>query len=1069
MALESDRPVKQDCPSRTSGILLFSLFAAAAIAGGYSYYAGQRRAVEAGIRHELAAVAELRVAQFLDWRKERMQQTRRLAENPSMPQDGRSDEAIRSWLTPLGHAEVAVLDARGRLRASTLNWLRDPEQFATLVKTCLSEGKAAVSDLHWGPNRDLLMDVVAPILPSSGSRPNGVLVWRLHPKSFLDPILRDWPLSNRSGESLLMQAEDAALLKNLDPHIARRAPVRVSREGSLKSIATEAGFFRDHTGAMVLAAVTPIPGTSFQIVAKMDARRMYDSLRERSACAGVAMLLLLASAGLTLRGFWYARENRFDRQRTQIEREHRALTDQYEQLRSLVNDTILMIDADGRIIDANDRAVASYGYSREELLHLSISDLRNGLMQEDFAERWSMIQTQGCGLLESVHRRKDGSTFPVEVSLRFLEMDGRKFRKAIVRDITDRKRAEAEAHRATRALRVLSACNQAVVRIGTIERLLQDICQAVTAIGGYPLAWIGLIQDDGERSLRAAAVSGQTIPHLEGRGSHCSGEASCPASACIRTGEIIILSGTQPDMGVRPCRRAVDQHGFKSIIALPLRSGDAVMGALVIYAAEADAFQPEEKRLIEELAGDLAFGIEVRRKELLRAQNEAALRQSEMEFRAVFEAANDAILITDLDGRILEANGVACSNLGYSRHELLRKCVADIDSPEDAARFSKRVLELGKAAAVFEAVQVRKDGSRLPVEMNARIFEFHGKPAILGVARDITERKRVETETLLRAAELEQSRKDAEAANRAKSEFLTHMSHEMRTPMNGIIGMTDLLLETDLNPEQQDYAGTIRGSAEALLSMINSILDLAKIEAGRMSLQSSAFDVVDCLQDVSDLMMPQARVKGLFYAMETEVPWRWVQGDAGRLRQVVLNLVGNAIKFTETGCVSLRVAAEAAGARQAIFRISVRDTGIGIAREKLPLLFGKFVQVDSSLVRKHEGSGLGLAISRELAKLMGGTLTVKSESGVGSEFTLTIPMILSTSGSDTEQPGHIPNPERTLSERLRRVLLAEDNAVNQKLGLRMLEKLGCRVDIAGNGREAVRMAEMATYDLIFMD
>jgi PAS domain S-box-containing protein len=442
----------------------------------------------------------------------------------------------------------------------------------------------------------------------------------------------------------------------------------------------------------------------------------------------------------------------------------------------------------------------------------------------------------------------------------------------------------------------------------------------------------------------------------------------------------------------------------------------------------------------------------------------------------VFESANDGIFISDSEGCILEINGMACRTLGYSREEFLGMNLKDVNCPRDAARVRDRSHTLDQTGQVFEVLHVRKDGALLPVEINARRFVFQGEPAILGVARDITDRKRHEAEMEVRAGELERARAEAEAANRAKSDFLTHMSHEMRTPMNGIIGMAGLLLDDRLTEEQAEHAQTIQVCANDLLTMINSILDLSKVEAGRMELECSDFDLVECLQEIGDLMSPQAAAKGLSSVFESDVRSQWVNGDPGRLRQIVLNLLANAIKFTERGGVEMRLKAGGTGSlpqvsqvSAPVFQISVKDTGIGIPQEKQGLLFGRFSQVDSSLGRKHEGTGLGLAISRELAQLMGGTITVESEWGKGSEFTLRIPLARGAADAAklTGTSGTAGPP--ILRTRVRRVLLAEDNAVNQKLASRVLEKLGCRVDVAGNGREAVRMAEGFSYDLIFMD
>jgi PAS domain S-box-containing protein len=476
-------------------------------------------------------------------------------------------------------------------------------------------------------------------------------------------------------------------------------------------------------------------------------------------------------------------------------------------------------------------------------------------------------------------------------------------------------------------------------------------------------------------------------------------------------------------------------------------------------AASADGDCFYEARLLPFVDGDI----------LVLVRDITIRKRSEMEFRAVFENANDGIIVLEPTGRILEANGVICRRLGYSREEFLRMNVSDVNLPEHAATVARRlamVMERGKG--LFEDVNVRKDGSHVPVEISTRRFDYRGTPCILGVTRDISERKRAEAEAAERSAELQRAKTQAEAANQAKSDFLAHISHELRTPMNGIIGMTDLLLDTSLTSEQRDFSETICRSAQALLVVINDLLDLSKIEAGRLEIRTSPFDIVDCLTEVSDLMAPQARAKGLAYTFQAATAWRRVSGDAGRIRQVILNLLGNAIKFTAEGSVQLRVWLVETAERGAVFSIAVKDTGIGIPADKLPLLFSKFTQLDSSMSRKHQGTGLGLAISRELAELMGGTLTATSKPGCGSEFVFTLPLTRATD-IPPDEPAAEAAPAEELSPRPRHVLLAEDNLVNQKLGIRILEKLGCRVDVASDGREAVAMAERFPYEVIFMD
>jgi PAS domain S-box-containing protein len=457
-----------------------------------------------------------------------------------------------------------------------------------------------------------------------------------------------------------------------------------------------------------------------------------------------------------------------------------------------------------------------------------------------------------------------------------------------------------------------------------------------------------------------------------------------------------------------------------------------------------------------------------------RKRAERALRESEQKYRVLFESSADGILIADIETKKFQyANPALCKMLGYSEEELKGMGVDDIHPKAELEHVITEFVDQVRGAKTLapSIPCLRKDGTLMYADINARKALIDGKECSIGLFRDITERKQAEealrkaneqTEAVNRELEraIDQANRlaaEAEAANVAKSEFLANMSHEIRTPMNAVVGMTGLLLDTELTPEQREYAETIRDSADALLTIINDILDFSKIEAGKLDLEMLDFDLRTTLESMGDALAVRAHEKGLEYVcfVEPDVP-SLLRGDPGRLRQVLTNLIGNGIKFTNVGEVAVHVSLHREEETQATVRFAIADTGIGIPEDRLNALFEPFIQVDSSTTRKYGGTGLGLSISRRLVELMGGQIHADSRLGKGSTFWFTA--VLGKQPIGREPVVCEPVEDVAALLKAARFLIVDDNASNRRLVTELLRSWGCgrsAIDEAPDGPSAL--------------
>ena len=845
-----------------------------------------------------------------------------------------------------------------------------------------------------------------------------------------------------------------------------------------------------------------------------------------------------------------------------------ALRESEQRYRAVIETSlngICMADADENLLFVNNAFAEMLGYEPEKIIGMNIAQFTVPEEFERMRQQTKYRKNGESNIYESVLLYKDGTPVYVLVSASPLyEKDGSfKGTMGVFTDITDRKIALEALRESEQRYRAVVETTSSGIGIADENENLTFVNPGLAKMLGYePNELLG--------------------KNLE---------------------EISFKDEYEKFKEQTKKRKAGESNSFESV--LKHRDGSSV-NVLVSASPLFDANDDFESTLA------IITDITERKKMLEAIENERNL------LHLLMDSVPDAIYFKDTEGKFLRINRAQAENLGIKNpKEAIGKHDRDFFSPEhakNAAEDEKRILKTGEPLVGRIEQVMRPDGWKSWVSATkVPFYDAEGKVVgLIGISRDVSELVKIQEELKLKNMELDKALAKAEEATQAKSEFLANMSHEIRTPLNAVIGMTGLLLDTPLNEEQLEFVRTIRSGGEALLSVINDILDFSKIEAGKIDLEYIPFDLRECVEDTLDLQASKALNKGidLAYFIEPDTPSH-VIGDVTRLRQILTNLLGNAVKFTEKGGVEVFVSAEKLKGKNNHFKIlfKVKDTGIGIPKERMDRLFKSFTQIDSSTTRKYGGTGLGLVISKRLTEMMGGEMWVESQVGVGTTFYFTIKAevkferlanekhdialdvlknkeILIVDDNETNRrilflqtrswgmkPFAAETPQKalelieqgrkfdcaivdmqmpqldglTLSLKIRkyldarklpiimltslgkkpdkrimdeiqfasfmtkpvkqsqlfnilqeiflgkrisvrrkvdtekmfdremakkyplRILLTEDNLVNQKVALRILDRMGYRADVAGNGKEAIESLERQKYDVILMD
>ncbi|HEU4415823.1 MAG TPA: PAS domain S-box protein [Candidatus Angelobacter sp.] len=677
-----------------------------------------------------------------------------------------------------------------------------------------------------------------------------------------------------------------------------------------------------------------------------------------------------------------------------------------------VAEAVVITDTRGRIQYVNPAFTRITGYSFGEAIGKNPRILRSGKQDPAFYEYlWETISAGMIWRGQLINRRKDGSHYTEEMTITPVRDTSGKIASyiAIKQDVTARK-AAAEAQEFLAS--IVEFSDDAIIGRSP-DGIIVSWNRGAEALFGY----------------RAEEIIGQSVTRL------------APPDMVDKINDVIqrVKCGeempTYDGRGLTKDGRVLDISATVS----PVTNAD---GELVAVAA---------------ILRDIS-----RRK---RAETE--LNQSEQRYRLLFERNMAGVFRSSQNGNFLDCNDAGAKILGYeSGADLIGRPATDVFfAPEEKEVVDQEMMRKGMVPNQ-ELRMRRKDGSAVWVMSNTSIMEGGpGGPVVEGTFIDISARKQAEEQLRL-------AKEAAEAANRAKSEFLANMSHEIRTPMNGVIGMTELALDTDLSPVQRDYLNTVKASADALLTVINDILDFSKIEARKLEIERVGFSLREMVRGTLKGLAVRAREKNLALLCHfaPDAPDA-VMGDPVRLRQILMNLVGNAVKFTQRGKIMVAVRKTFDSDQNGLVQFSVSDTGIGVPADKQKSIFDAFVQADTSATRVYGGTGLGLTIASQLVKLMGGQIWMESEVGKGSTFYFNAPLQPAAVAEVPVTPAVIEPIKRTPASQTQklRVLIAEDNPVNSRLAKHLVEKQGHFALAVGTGREALAALEREHFDMVLMD
>ena len=953
-------PNRQKPPTPWPVLALFLVITICSIIAGIFYYNYQKKSLLTEKQQELSAISYLKIRQITQWRLERINDGKFLGENillvrefseflknpTSLTLRKNIIQSLKSLTENFDYKNALLIEKGGNVR------LAYPEEdtligdnLKQLLPGIIKHRENVLTDLHKVNRISFVhLDLVVPLIDHTmnDTLVLGLLALRVDPRQVLYPLIESWPTPSKSAETLLLRREGNEIvylnelrhLKNSElilkkPVSSMKLPAALAVQGITGTIDGV-----DYRNVPVVAAMNKIPATQWYMVAKMDREEILSALTNQMKMIVIMLILVILTSGSILALIIRNQRVIFYREKYEGELDRLALVKHFDYILKFANDIILLIDNDLTIVEANDRALDFYQYTRDEFIGMKVERIRapETLLQLQIALK--NLNDNESATFETIHMRKDNSTFPVEISSRVVMIEGSKYYQTIGRDITERKRIENTLMESEdRFRKIFEESPFSMLMTGKdfgIIRANISFCKLI----GYQ-----------EEELKSFTFRNFTHPEY------------------IDNDEISLLRLIAGELPV--------YHTEKRYIR---KDGSVIWGSTTVS-------------IIRNKNEDVQFFLVMIEDITLRKKASAELDNSVSLLKAAFESTEDGLLVVDASGKTVQYNQKFTDMWNIPRkilltgedNKLLDYVKSELVNPETFLDKIKQLYSKPDETS-FDLLEFR----------DKRYFERYSQPQkINGISvgrvwsfRDITKRKRTE-------ADLISAKEKAEESDRLKTAFLHNVSHEIRTPMNAIIGFSTLLNEPDLSEEERrQYIDIIFQSGSQLLSIINDIVDIANVESGQAKVNLTEFNLNSKLKKLNEqfsIIGKQNNIK-IILSMSLPDDASVINTDSTKLIQILSNLISNSVKFTKNGQIDFGYVL-----KDEFLEFFVIDTGIGIASEYHSRIFDRFFQIDNTVSRQYSGTGLGLSICKGYVDILGGVIKVESESGKGTKFLFTIP------------------------------------------------------------------------------